>query len=380
MLISPEGIETKCAIHLLFSTTNNEAEYEALIRGLLLAQAAGAQSIKAFADSQLIVSQVRGDYEAREARLAVYLQKVKELTKDLNISIEQIGRADNVVADTLSKIASYQVLGGKDSGIIIYQEAAKSVLEEDASASIMEIRAGHEGTWMEPIVKFLTKGVLPVAPQAASKVRRQAPWFVMMEGELMKRGFSHPLLTCVSQEDGLYVIKEIHEGICGRHMGGFGVAALALRQGYYWPTMRKDAQDYVKKCDKCQRFAPFIAQPPAVLQPMVNPIPFAQWGIDILGPFPVATGQRKFLIVAVDYFTKWIEAEPLAKITSSAAKGFLWKNIVTRFGVPRVIIADNGTQFRGDPFSQYCKDLEIALHFSAVAHPQTNGQAEAANK
>ena len=95
---------------------------------------------------------------------------------------------------------------------------------------------------MEPIVKFLTTGVLLGDSAAAARVKRQAPWFVMVEGELMKRGYSQPLLTCVNQEDGLYVIRDVHEGIYGRHLGGFGVAALALRQGYYWPTMRKDAK------------------------------------------------------------------------------------------------------------------------------------------
>ena len=119
--------------------------------------------------------------------------------------------------------------GGRDSGIVIYQKVAQSVLDEGASASVMELKADHEGTWMEPIVKFLTTGVLPGDSAAMAKVKHQAPWFVMVERELMKRSYSQPLLTCVNQEDGLYVIREMHEGICGRHLGRFGIAALALR-------------------------------------------------------------------------------------------------------------------------------------------------------
>ena len=73
--------------------------------------------------------------------------------------------------------------------------------------------------------------------------------------------------------------------------------------------------------------------------------PFAQWRLDILGPFPRATGNRRFVLVAVDYFTKWAEAEALANIRDVDVKKFVWRNIVTRFGVPDSLISDNGLQF-----------------------------------
>ena len=72
------------------------------------------------------------------------------------------------------------------------------------------------------------------------------------------------------------------------------------------------------------------------------PWPFAQWGLDILCPFPTGTRQMKFLVVGIDYFTKWVEAEPLAKITQQNVKNFIWKSIVCRFGVLRVLVSDNG--------------------------------------
>ncbi|XP_020675858.1 uncharacterized protein LOC110094864 [Dendrobium catenatum] len=104
------------------------------------------------------------------------------------------------------------------------------------------------------------------------------------------------------------------------------------------------------------------------------------WGIDILGPFPIATGKRKFIILAVDYFTKWVEAEPLVKITEANSKQFLWKNIICRFGNPAKVVTDNGTQFTGRVFTIFCKDLHIQLVHTAVAHPQTNGQTEVTNQ
>lgn len=94
----------------------------------------------------------------------------------------------------------------------------------------------------------------------------------------------------------------------------------------------------------------------------------------------MAAGQRKFLIVAIDYFTKWIEAEPLAKIGETNVVGFAWKSIVCRFGVPRSFITDNGTQFNGQGFRDFCNEWGIKLKFASVAHPKCNGLAEAANK
>ena len=106
--------------------------------------------------------------------------------------------------------------------------------------------------------------------------------------------------------------------------------------------MQKDAAEYVRSCEQCQKHAPLIHQPAGRLNPVSSPWPFAQWGLDILGPFPRATGNRHFVLVAVDYFTKWAKAEALANIRDTDVKKFVWKNIVTRFGVPNALVTDNG--------------------------------------
>ena len=113
---------------------------------------------------------------------------------------------------------------------------------------------------------------------------------------------------------------------------------------------------------------------------MIAPWPFTQWGLDILGPFPLGTRQMKFLVVGNDYFTKWVEAEPLASITQQNVKNFIWKNIVCKFGVPRVLVSDNGRQFDNALFRDFCKHFGIQNHYSSPAHPQANGQAEVANQ
>ena len=87
--------------------------------------------------------------------------------------------------------------------------------------------------------------------------------------------------------------------------------------------MQREALEYVKKCDQCQRFAPNIYQPDGILNPLSSPWPFAQWGLDIVGPFPKAAGNKRYLLVSTDYVTKWVEAEPLANIRDVDAKKFI---------------------------------------------------------
>ena len=144
--------------------------------------------------------------------------------------------------------------------------------------------------------------------------------------------------------------------------------------------MQKQAQEYVKKCDQYQRFAPNIHQPGGVLNPLSSPWPFAQWGLDIVGLFPKATENKRYLLVGTNYFTKWVEIEPLANIRDVDAKKFVWKNIVTQFRVPFTLILDNGLQFDSKSFRKYCCNLGITNKYSTPAYPQGNGQAEVVNK
>ena len=136
----------------------------------------------------------------------------------------------------------------------------------------------------------------------------------------------------------------------------------------------------MKKCDQCQRFAPNIHQLEAVLNPLSSTWPFAQWGLDIVGPFLKAVGNKKYLLVGTDYITKWVETEPLANIRDVDSKKFVWKNIVTRFGVPHSFVSDNGLQFDNKSFRLYYGELGIMNRYFTLAYRQGNEQAEAINK
>ncbi|OMO67808.1 Integrase, catalytic core [Corchorus olitorius] len=162
-------------------------------------------------------------------------------------------------------------------------------------------------------------------------------------------------------------------------MGGRSLAQKALRQGFYWPTMKHDAMELVKRCEKYQKFGKVPRLPVEELNVITAPWPFAMWGLDLIGPLPMATRRRKFVIVACDYFTKWVEAEPLASITQQQVEKFLWQNILCRFGIPHVIVFDNGLQLRAKHIQDFCGRFHIKMVTSFVVHFQTNDLVESTN-
>lgn len=133
--------------------------------------------------------------------------------------------------------------------------------------------------------------------------------------------------------------------------------------------MNEDAKNYVKKCDKCQGHADVHIAPLAELTTLAPPWLFAWPGIDLLGPFIAGRGHVKYLIVDVDYFTKSIEAEPLATITTKTCMKFFKKNTMVRFGIPQVVVTDNGTKFAYRGFRQLMTDLGIKHRFTSIEHP-----------
>ena len=226
---------------------------------------------------------------------------------------------------------------------------------------------------MTPIVIYLKDERLLDDKDETRKLRIKVAKHVLIDKVLYKRGFFQPYLRCLALDESNYVLREVHEGACGNYSGTRSLVHKVIRVGYYWPTVQADAKANVKVCDQFQRFSNVPRQPSEYLTPMMAPWPFAQWGLDILGPFSTRTRQMKFLVVGIDYFTKWVEAEPLAKITQQNVKNFVWKSIVCRFGVPRVLVSDNGRQFDNTHFRDFCEQLGINNHYSSPSHPQANG-------
>uniref|UniRef100_A0A2N9I8K3 Uncharacterized protein n=1 Tax=Fagus sylvatica TaxID=28930 RepID=A0A2N9I8K3_FAGSY len=334
---TPEGHLLKHSTRLQYPTTNNEAEYKALLTGLRIVKELGANRLKIRSDSQLIVGQVNGEYEAREDRMIKYLKLVRNAIKWFDeVRLVQIPHEQNTEADALAKLAS----SDEATDQYIEVQHSPSHLEEELSP------INVSNSWMTPIVNYLEDETLPSDPVEARKLKVRSTRFVLIQGVLYKRGFSLPYLRCLDKAEADYVMREVHEGICGNHSGARSLVHKLVRAGYYWPTMQKDAISYVRACDKCQRFGNLIHSPPETLTPMTAPWPFAQWGLDIMGPLPVRT--------------------KAAEIPSSGNR--LFHEV------------ENGRQFDNSPFREFCEELGIHNHYSSPGHPQANGQVEVTNR
>nr|AAS75250.2 putative polyprotein [Oryza sativa Japonica Group] len=235
-----------------------------------------------------------------------------------------------------------------------------------------------EANWREPFIRFLTKQELPQDKNEAERISRRSRLYIIHETELYKKSPSGILQRCVSLEEGRQLLKDIHSGICGNHAAARTIVGKAYRQGFFWPTAVSDADKIVWTCEGCQFFARQIHLPAQELQTIPLSWPFAVWGLDMVGPFKRAVGGYTHLFVAIDKFSKWIEAKPVIMITADKARDF-FSNIVHRFGVPNRIITDNGTQFTRGAFKDFCDDFGIKICYASVAHPMSNGQVERAN-
>ncbi|KAM1626436.1 hypothetical protein ACFXTN_013440 [Malus domestica] len=238
----------------------------------------------------------------------------------------------------------------------------------------------QEDSWITPIYRFLAYDTLPNDKVQAKQIRYKATRYLIINDQLYKRGFNLLYLRCLTPTEAETVLREIHEGVCGDHAGSLSLAHKAFRQGYYCPTLHQDTIRISRSCDKCQRCATIPHSLLEPLTPMISPLPFTQWGLDLIGPIPAGKGKVRYAIVAVDYFTKWAEVEPLATVTEAKIEDFVWKNILCRFGIPNAIVTDNGRQFDNNKFRMFCSKFNINLCFTSPAHPQSNGQVEAIKK
>ena len=194
------------------------------------------------------------------------MNKTKDLLAQFTkYTLQQIPRDQNSNADALAKLAS-----AKDAdtlNIVPVERLRKPSIQ--AVETSMEIRM--KDTWMAPYLECLTNGVLPTDRNKARNLQRQAARYILVDGVMYRRGYSMPLLRCVTPEKAKELMKEVHEGFCGDHAGGQSLAKKILRQGYFWPTMNEDSMELVRRCDKCQRFSKIPRAAPNELKQMQSP-------------------------------------------------------------------------------------------------------------
>src|ERR1043165_9347489 len=368
---TPCGEYVPISIKLDFSHTNNEAEYEACISGLEASLDFGIKNLKVYEESILIVSQALRKWKIKEERLFPYLRRLDELAQQFeNLTFEYLPRAKNQFEDALATLASMvSVPEGRPIRPL-------RIRLHKQPAHIMQLV--EEKPWFGDIQNYLKNGEYPMGSSKNDQrtIRSLSTSYVMNGEILYKRGWNGILLRCVDEGEARQLIEMIHGGEEGSHMYGMAMSRKIADLGYYWTTMNADCVDFVRKCHQCQIFAKLQKRPPIELNPITSPWPFATWGIDVIGQVhPKASNGHQFILVAVDYFTKWVEAESFSVLTAKKVAHFVKANILCRYGTPFEIISDNGPHFQKE-FVDLLKRKKVQHHKSSPYRPQTNGVVE----
>jgi ribonuclease HI len=309
VLVAPSKVRTCYATRLDFSCTNNIAEYEALLLGLRKLKAMGIRRAILKTDSQVISGHVDKSSKARDPKLEKYLDTVRRLEASFEgFSVKNIPRGENEHADLLAKSAAQ----GLPLHSEVFFETIKAHSVELMERALLAISPVHSEDWRTEIISFLQGNCLSDGEVYNKRMEARTRPYVMIERELYKHGVCSPLLKCLSRTEGTELMKEIHAGLCGSHIGSRSLLGKVFRQGFFWPKAASDATDLVQKCENCQKCARDQKQPSSLTQLIQPTWPLQRWGLDLLGPLPPAQGNLKYVVVAVEYFSKWIEAKPLA--------------------------------------------------------------------
>ncbi|XP_024016289.1 uncharacterized protein LOC112089766 [Eutrema salsugineum] len=347
-LKSPSGEILKQSFRLEFPASNNESEYEALLAGLRLAKGLGVRHLHAFCDSQLVASQLSGEYTTKNERMDAYLTTTKALISQFEtFELTKIPRGENSSADALAALASSsdphmkrkipvesipepsiktalkcnfatrrRNYNENPASSKTQRKNAEQVLEDNAEQTLEDPAADHdfehitEGIhspstsenqgnesaedWTAELREYLLNGKVPEDKWAARHLKVRAAHYTMHKDKLYCWSASGVLLACVSGNDIVEIMREIHEGSGGNHSGGRSLALKIKKASYFWPTMNADCEKFVMKCDKCQRHGPMINVPTELLQTSTAPYPFMRWAMDIVGPLCRSTSQKHF--------------------------------------------------------------------------------------
>jgi hypothetical protein len=265
---------------------------------------------------------VEKESEAREPELIKYLAEVRKMERDFRgFTVEHLPRMNNGEADELAKKAARGEVMPPD----VFFEILTAPSTRPDKQPLSTVNAIASLDWRAPIIAFLRGHYEPVETHDLKRMQARAKGYILKDDVLFKLGVCAPLLKCISQEQGIELMREIHRGMCGSHIAARALAGKAFRQGFYWPMAIKDVEHIVRTCKACQFAAKHQRRPGAPSQLITPTWPLERWGMDIVGPLPTAQGNFKFAVVAVEYFTKWIEARPLATITSTTIKKSFWQ-------------------------------------------------------
>nr|GFA50026.1 reverse transcriptase domain-containing protein [Tanacetum cinerariifolium] len=298
------------------------------------------------------------DVKARLLRWILLLQ-------EFEFKVIDTKGAENYAADHPSRLENpYEnVFDPKEINETFPLESLNKVALQDPSTSwFVDFANYHAG-------KFIIKGMTTQQKQKNFKYVRHYLWD---DPYLFKTFPDQIIRRCVAGQEAIDILKACHSGPIGGHYRANYTAKKVFDSGFYWTTIYKDAFELVKYCDSCQRQGK-ISQKDEMPQNSIQVCEiFDVWGIDFMGPFPSSKG-NKYILVAVNYLSKWVKAKALPTNDARVVVKFL-KSLFSRFGTPKAIISDRGTHFCNDQFLRVMLKYGVTHRLSTAYHPQTSGQ------
>ena len=289
------------------------------------------------------------------------------LLQEFDLVIQDKKGSENLVADHLARLVNEEVT-------LKELEIRNEFLNE----SLFMV---NERPWFPDLANFKVAGIIPkdLTWQQSKKFLHDARFYVWDDPYLFKIGVDNLLRRCVTKEEAKSILWHCHNSPCAGHYSGDKIAAKVLHSGFFWPTLFKDAHEHATQCDQCQRIGGISRRSEMPLQNIMEVEVFDCWGIDFVGPLPPPFG-NEYILVAVDYVSKWVEAVAAPKNGAKTIVKFLKKNIFARFGVPRVLINDGGSHFCNSQLQKVLGHYHVTHKVASPYHSQTNGQAEVSNR
>ena len=289
------------------------------------------------------------------------------LLQEFDVEIKDKKGTENLVADHLS-----QLEGARDD---------VPVNDEFPDEKLFAIEDKRAVPWFADYVNYLVAKAVPPEFNYQQKKRffAQLKHYYWEEPILYRHCADKVIRRCVPEDEMQSILNHCHTLPCGGHFGGKRTSAKVIQSGFYWPTLFKDAHQFVSTCDKCQRMGNISRKDEPPVHPILEVELFDLWGIDFMGPFPPSYNNL-YILLAVDYVSKWVEAIPTRTSDAKVVAQFLRSHIFSRFGTPRALITDNGTHFYNKVIDKVLQKYGVCHRTSLAYHPQSNGQAEVSNR
>ena len=287
------------------------------------------------------------------------------LLQEFDVEIKDKKGSENVVADHLSRL--------------VHDEDQIPLVETFPDEQLFGLQVSEP--WYADIVNYIVSRQTPDTMSHAQKdrLRKVAKEYVWDDPYLWKHCSDQLIRRCVPEHEQRAILSFCHSEACGGHFGSKKTAYKVLESGFFWPTLFKDAYAFCLTCDRCQRMGNLSSKDQMPLTNIQAVEIFDVWGIDFMGPFPSSYGFL-YILLAVDYVSKWVEAKATRTNDSKVVAGFVQSNIFSRFGMPRMIISDGGSHFCNRTIEALFKKYGVTHRVSTPYHPQTSGQAEVSNR